>query len=276
MRGLNLKIKLITVLIILFVIVFSGCINFSEKSGPEVREYFENEYIAENDTILRITTTNGAISVISWDGENITMNATKRSRHGYDDLDKAKIIVTEDNNEINIEIQHDQPIRNRAVDLDIKIPKNVTLQSVTSTNGPIEITNTKGDSVLTTTNGPIIAEGIDGYVKASSTNGGIDIKSTTGVDNLITTNGGISAEIFDIINDINIHTTNGGITVYINSTINASIEISTINGDIFVDTSLISVTQESSKYLKGTIGSGGFKIDIQTTNGGIKVYKLVV
>ena len=271
-----MKIKLLTIFLMTILIVtgFSGCIE--EEPGPEVREYFEDEYRLSNDTVLNIITVNGAIYVATWDNENISLNATKRSRYGQDDLDKAEISVKEDNNEITIEIKHDLPIRSRAVDLDIKIPNNVNLKSATSTNGPIEITDTKGDSVLKTTNGHILAEGIDGYIKASTTNGGINVKDTTGVDDLISTNGGISAEISDIRENIDILTTNGGITVYINPTINASIEIKTVNGDISGNTSFITITESTFNSLKGTIGAGGDKIDIETTNGGINIFKLEV
>jgi len=272
-----MKIKLIsTFLIVLFMVVgFSGCIDLvNDKPGPEVRDYFEAEYHATNNTILSISNVNGAINVSSWDGDNITLNATKRSTYGYDDLEKADIIVSENNNEITIEIQHVKPIRSRAVDLNVKIPNNVTVKSASSTNGPVQITNTKGDAVFTNTNGPIIAEGIDGYIKASTTNGNIDIKDTKGVDDLTTTNGGISAEIFDIKDDIDIQSTNGGITIYLNSSINASIEIITTNGDISVYDSIISITESSNKHLKGTIGDGEKKINVKTTNGGINVFRL--
>lgn len=277
MGGKNLENKLFvfTLIVILTLAGFCGCINLNTESpSSEVREYFESEYDANDDTILSVSTVNGAITITSWDGVNISLNATKRSTYGIEDLDKAEIIVTENNNELTIEIQHTQPIRTRAVDLDINIPYNVTVKSASSTNGPIQITDTKGDTVLSNTNGPINIEDIDGYIKASTTNGGIEIKGTTGIDDLTTTNGGITAEIFDIKDDVNIQSTNGGITVYLKSSINASIEIATINGGISVDDALISITESSSKSLKGTIGTGGDTIKIQTTNGDINVYEL--
>lgn len=277
MGGKNLKSKLFvfTLIMILTIVDISGCININTESpSSEVREYFESEYDANDDTILSVSTVNGAITITSWDGVNISLNATKRSTYGIEDLDKAEIIVTENNNEITIEIQHTQPIRTRAVNLDIKIPYNVTIESASSTNGPIQITDTKGDTVLSNTNGPINIEDVDGYIKASTTNGCIEIKGTTGIDDLTTTNGGITAEIFDIKDDVNIQSTNGGISVYIKSTINASIEIATTNGSISVDEALILITESSSKSLKGTIGTGGDTINILTTNGGINVYAL--
>lgn len=263
--------------IILIIIGFSGCIDIGgETPGPEVREYFESEYDASDNTILSVSTVNGAISVTSWIGEKITLNATKRSRYGVDDLKKAEIIVTENSNQITIQIQHSQPIRSRAVDLDIKIPYNIIVKSASSINGPIQITNTKGNVILTTTNGPINVDGVDGYVRASSTNGGIETKGTKGIDDLTTTNGRISAEIFDIQDDVDIQCNNGGITLYIKPTINASIQISTTNGGITVDDAFISVIESLSKSFKGIIGSGGNSINVVTTNGGITINELEI
>jgi hypothetical protein len=253
-----MKIKLIVVAsMILITIALSGCVNVSnDSSGTEVKSYFEDEYDADENTILNVSTVNGAITVTSWNGENIILNATKRTRNGEDDLDNAEIVVTENGNEINIEIQHAQPIESRAVDLDIKIPYNVSVKTVISTNGGISVEN------------------VEGYVRATTTNGAIEIKGTTGIDDILSTNGGITAEIYDIQEDVNIQTTNGGIDLYIKSTLNSSIQITTTNGGIIVGGGFISVTESSSKSFKGTIGSGGNLINIITTNGGIRIYEL--
>jgi len=244
-------------LIILFIMNFTGCINFSgDSSDPEVKSYFENEYTANDNTILSVSTTNGAISITSWDGDTITLNATKRSRYGKDDLDNAKIIVTEDANQISIGIQHSQPINSRAVDLDIKIPNNVSVKSASSTNGAITV------------------EDVEGYIKATTTNGRIDVKGTTGIDDLKTTNGRITAEIFDIQDDVDIQTTNGRITLFIKPTLNASIQIATTNGEITIEGDFITITESSSKSYKGIIGSGGNFINVVTTNGAINIDEL--
>jgi DUF4097 and DUF4098 domain-containing protein YvlB len=263
--------------VILIVIALSGCVDLGvETPGPEVSGFIFSEYDASDNTILSVSTVNGEISITSWSGENISLNATKRSKYGEDDLDKAEIVVSEIGNEIIIEIKHVQPIRSRAVDLDIKIPYNVTVKSASSTNGPIEVTNVKGNIVLTNTNGPIDVEDVDGYVKATTSNGGIDITGTTGVDDLISTNGGISAEIFDIENNVDIQTTNGGVDLYINPTLNSSIQISTTNGGITVVGDFINVTESSFNSFKGTIGSGEYTINVITVNGGIKISELEI
>lgn len=141
-----------------------------------LRNFFNTEYITNNNTTLSVTTVNGEIKITTWDGDNVTLNATKQSRRGYEDLENVEIVVTENNDKIIIEIQQFESIYECAVDLDILVPHSVTVESATSTNGPIQISGTKGNIIILTTNGPITIENVDGYAKASSTNGGIDIQ----------------------------------------------------------------------------------------------------
>lgn len=274
--SLDMKIKtLIVIFIIMLIFVgFCGCFGFTdEEEGPEVKEYFDFDYEVDNETVLRVVNVNGEINIVSWSDDNIFINATKRSKYGYDDLDKAEIRIEENNNIFTIAIIHTEPIRSRAVDLEIKIPYNVTFEYASSTNGAIYISDVKGNPTLSTTNGQISTESINGYVKATSTNGRIDIKNTTGIGDISTVNGRISVEIYDFIDDIKIETTNGKITVYINQTLNANIMISTVNGEITVD-DIIDISESTSKTLEGTIGNGGDTINIKTTNGGIMVFKI--
>jgi len=253
------KVLFAVALLILISVVFSGCINFdSTPPGPEVISYFEDEYDADENSILSVSTVNGKISITSWDGEKIALNATKRSKYGEDDLENAEIVVSENGDEINIEIQHSTPIRSRAVDLVIKIPNNVTVKSVSSTNGAITVEN------------------VDGYVDATTTNGGIEIKGTTGIGNLVSSNGGITAELFDIKEDIDIENTNGGVTLFINPIINASIQISTTNGGITVEGEFITETESTYNSFIGILGSGGNSINVVTTNGGITINELII
>ena len=253
------KVLFAVALLILISVGFCGCINFdSTPAGPEVISYFEDEYDADENSILSVSTVNGLISINSWDGEKIALNATKRSRYGEDDLKNAEIVVSENGDEINIEIQHSSPIRSRAVDLVIKIPNNVTVKFVSSTNGGITVEN------------------VDGYVEATTLNGGIDIIGTTGIGNLVSTNGGISAELFDITEDIDIENTNGGVTLFINPIINASIQISTTNGGITVDGEFITETESTYNSFSGILGNGGNSINVVTTNGGITINELII
>ena len=61
----------------------------------------------------------------------------------------------------------------------------------------------------------------------------------------------------------------------INPALNADLDISTSNGYITIDSDLgliLSLSEE--KHKGGQLGDGGDQIDIHTSNGNIKIYKL--
>ena len=251
---------------------FSGC----TEQGPEVTDYFNGEYEAGDNTVLKVTSVNGQIKINSWEGDTVKLDAIKRSRFDREELEKVEIEVTEGDNEIKIEVKYLDPGDARvSVDMNIKVPDNIIVDYAKTSNGDIQISGTKGDTEASSSNGAIIIDGVDGYVKASTSNGGIDIKGTTGIDDLETSNGAINAEIFDFQKDVDIKTSNGGITVYINPSLDADIEMGTSNGKISVNDVTLALTSSEENYMKGTLGEGGDKLSIKTTNGNVNLNKLV-
>jgi len=261
----------------LVIILMFGICGLSGCLGPKTTDYFDEEYDVTEDTILRVTTFNGQIEVNSWDSETVLLNAIKKSRFGQDELDKAEINVLESENLIEIEAEYvGTRLTTPSVDMNIKVPKNVTVEYIKTSNGAIQINGVKGNISATTSNGAIDIENIDGYVSATTSNGGIEVKDTKGVKDLKTSNGRIYAEIFDFIDDIMISTSNGGIDIFINPLLNADIEMTTSNGQISISGISLNVTNSEDKHIVGKLGQGGNKIDIQTSNGNIYFKKLEV
>jgi len=256
--------------LIMIIIGFTGCL------GPRSTEYFNEDYLVDENTILKVSTINGQIEIIGWDEDNISLNAIKKSNFGRDELDKVKIDVEQKEGEIEIEAYY---IGNRtsqpSVDINIKVPNHVFVDMVSTSNGAIDISDVKGDIVASTSNGGIFIDDVDGYVKASTSNGRIKIEDTTGVFDLTSSNLGIDAEIFDFLDDIEISTSNGGIVLYINPSLNAYLDISTSNGVITIDDNLdLTILLSEDKHKQGQLGEGGNDIDIHTSNGNIKIYEL--
>ena len=161
--------------------------------------------------------------------------------------------------------------------MNIKVPSYVIVDTVSTSNGAIDISDVKGDIVASTSNGGVFIDNVDGYVKASTSNGRIEIKDTEGVMDLTSSNLGINAEIFDFQEDIEISTSNGGITLYINPSLNADLDISTSNGYITIDDNLdLSMSVSEDKNKEGQLGDGGNNINIHTSNGNIKIYELKI
>jgi len=265
------KKLLIVVLTIMILLGLTGCL------GGQYTDYFNKEYETNENTVLKVTTLNGQIEIYNWDDDVISLNAIKKSRISTEELDNIDINVDEYANQIEIEALYiGQRTIQPSVDMNIKIPSYVRVDTLTTSNGAIIIKDVKGNITAHSSNGEINIENVDGYITASTSNGRIDIKSTTGISNLQSSNGVINAEIYDFQGDINISTSNGGITLYINPSLNADIEVETSNGQIVTNGIILSLITNEEKHKIGTLGDGGNKITIKTSNGNINMYELEI
>ena len=226
---------------------------------------------------MKVSTINGQIEINNWDGDTILLNAVKKSRIDKEELDLVEINSIESDNQIEIVAKYvGQRTTIPSVDMNIKVPRNITIDTVITSNGAIQISGIKGDVKSTSSNGGIFIENVDGYVSATTSNGRIEINGTTGIADLATSNGNIEVEIFDFLDDISIETSNGAITVYINSSLNTNIDMTTSNGQIAISGISLNLTLNEVKHKVGELGEGGNSIDIHTSNGNINLRKLEI
>jgi hypothetical protein len=125
-----------------------------------------------------------------------------------------------------------------------------------------------------TVNGGITAEGLGGDVLATTVNGSVRA-SASGVVRGETVNGSLFARLgrADWKGDLSYSTVNGSITVELPEDANAEVSASTVNGGITADFPLSVKGKWGPKSARGTLGSGGRALDLETVNGAIKLRK---
>jgi len=107
-------------------------------------------------------------------------------------------------------------------------------------------------------------------LKVSTVNGDISVKGSRGQVDMSTTNGDINADLYSMAGKVKFATTNGSIEVTIPETLNAALNMRTVNGDL--DFGLpATITKKSKREITATLGQGGSPIEIETTNGSISV-----
>jgi DUF4097 and DUF4098 domain-containing protein YvlB len=244
------------VLGLMVISAFSGCI---EDTGDKiVSQSFNGEYNTNQNTSLKVTNSNGDVKINTYDGNTVKLDAEKKISETHEDqLDKTEINVTEENNEIIIETIYLEPeITRVTVNMDITVPDYVNVESVQSSNGDVTIKN------------------VEGYVSASSSNGDVEVRGTTGVSDVSSSNGHVTVEVFDFLEDISISSSNGNVIVYILSTLNATIDMQTSNGDVSVSGITLDKSLDEDKHVTGTLNGGGYKIYIHSSNGDVELKKL--
>jgi len=133
-------------LIIMVAIFFIGALSGCFSSKDVAIDYFNGEYEVNDETILQVVSFNGQIEITSWEGNIISMNATKKSEYGQNELDLIDINVIESSNKIEIESEYlgTNPSK-PSVDMNIKVPHNVIIERIQTTNGGILISEVNGD-----------------------------------------------------------------------------------------------------------------------------------
>src|SRR3954469_3092983 len=124
-----------------------------------------------------------------------------------------------------------------------------------------------------TENGGISAEDIQGTMNFQATNGGIHLSDVGGTVRARTTNGGVAANLSGKTwqgQGLDLQTTNGGATVYVPRGYNAQLETGTTNGGMQVDFP-ITVRGSLRRHISTRLGSGGPRLRVVTTNGGVHI-----
>jgi len=89
------------------------------------------------------------------------------------------------------------------------------------------------------------------------------------------TNGSIHLDLNEITGDIKAGTTNGSVELRLGGSINAEFDAHSTNGSITIDFPVTVQGEISRRHVRGRIGSGGPAIEVGTTNGSIRVLKML-
>ncbi len=198
-------------------------------------------------------------------GESVEVVAEKSVRAASveaakDALNRIEIqeSVSPDNVKIETKVQRSTGSffggMNQEVHYKVKVPPALEVR-VTTVNGGIELSGLKGRVTAEATNGGVRARDVSGPIDASTTNGGVEVELTR-----VTESGA------------KLGCTNGGIKLTLPSDAKATISARITNGGINTSGVNIETTGENSRRrLDGRMNGGGPRIDIEGTNGGIRI-----
>ncbi|HKS38625.1 MAG TPA: DUF4097 family beta strand repeat-containing protein [Verrucomicrobiae bacterium] len=225
----------------------------------EVREEFHQTYPLNKQGRVHLENVNGNVRVITWDREEIKLDATKRAKK-QEHLDEVKIEVDAKPDRIRIKTKHPDSKTRRdknnstSVEYTLTVPRSCHLDGVSTVNGGIEIEKVSGDVKANSVNGQVKAVGLSGDVALS------------------TVNGSVKASFAELKKDASLKSVNGGVTITLPPEANADVSASTLHGGISSDFSLKTKKHfPVGQNLDGKLGEGGPRIEMSTVNGGIRI-----
>lgn len=261
MRHLRQRLAVAACVPVLLTAV-AGCdIVTSDLPARESVEW-RRTYDLQPDGRVEVINVNGRIDVTPSTGNTVEIVALKTARGASPEaaretLERIQIVEAATADALRIETRLPRGggflTRGGEVRYTVKVPRASHLQ-VRTTNGGIEVSGVEGRVDAETTNGAIRARGVGGPIEASTTNGGVEVALTRVAD------GGVKLDC-----------TNGGIRLELPSSARATISARVTNGGIDAGGLPLDVTESSRQRLQARLNGGGPSIEIEGTNGGIKI-----
>jgi DUF4097 and DUF4098 domain-containing protein YvlB len=227
----------------------------SVKAAKEQDEFRQTYNLAAGGAIA-LSNINGAIHVQVWDEPRVEVYALKTGS-SKERLDAVKIEVNAQANLIDIKTIYPRGNHNDnvAVEYWLKVPRNANLSNITSVNGSIEVAD------------------MEGRVNAETVNGSITIAGSSSAIAANTVNGSIKATLYNLSTSepSKFQTVNGSLTLFLPDNLNADVEAETTNGHINADYPVNVTGSLVGKHMKGRIGAGGARLNLETVNGSINL-----
>ena len=252
----------IGVLLLPLGLLLAGCDLSLGHLTARATDEWSRSYPLEAGGEIRIVNTNGKIEIEGTDGSTVEVKAEKIARGATDTAAREllpRIVIKEDikPDRVSLETERMSGIMIGAafeVRYHVRAPKGAVV-NVTTTNGGIGLTALSGKIIAHTTNGGVTAKELTGGIEARSTNGGVSIDfAQLGTER------------------VSARTTNGGVTIMLPDSAKADVTARCTNGGIIVSPDLtLAVTEQSRRRLEGRLNGGGTSIDLQTTNGGVRI-----
>jgi hypothetical protein len=237
----------------------AACLNIGPLPGRASDEWSRTYPLTAGGEV-RIVNVNGRIDVANSAGGSVEVRVV-RIAHGVTDqaagelLQRISIRQDVQPDRVSIETDRIPGIMIGAryeVQYSVKIPAGAAVNAVT-------------------TNGAVTLTGLSGPVTARATNGTVTGKDLRGSVQARTTNGAVNVELAAVADKVALGTTNGGVILTLPDTARADLSASVTNGGINVSGLNLEVSEQSRRRLEGRLNGGGAKIELRTTNGGIRI-----
>lgn len=217
---------------------------------------------------LEVKGVNGAIEAYPASGDRVEVVAVKKGRR--DDPARVRIEVVEHAGGVTLCAVY--PSRSRpnecrpgsrgrlgaerndvSVDFALRVPAGIALTART-VNGRVEV------------------EDLTGPVSAHTVNGSVQVATSERAE-ARTVNGSIDVEMGSASwsEPISLETVNGSVTVTLPADVNAEVRASSVNGRVSTEFPLEVPRTWHGGRARGTLGSGGSSLDVETVNGSIRI-----
>jgi len=248
----------------------NGNFSFDIASGKAV-DTWSRTYKVPATGRFELINVNGRITAEPTDGAEVIVEGHRTAKARSDDAAKellAKLEIREEVGDSTVRVESRPPrlsgFSGHEIEWTIKVPKGVILD-LRTTNGGVRLNNLSNEIHAKTTNGGVKGANITpSVIEASAVNGGVEFELGSPLD---------------ATDSVDMETVNGGVELSLPSESKATIAARCVNGGVKVEGLEIAKEQQDNDFerrrrLNGTMNGGGAKVNMSTTNGGVRLLRV--
>ena len=241
-------------------------------ASGKATDTWSRTYTVEQGGRFELINVNGRITAEATDGKEVVVEGKRTAKGRSDEAAKemlAKLEIREEVGGSSVRVESRPPrmsgFGGHEIEWTVKVPKGIIVD-------------------FRTTNGGVRMNGLSGEIHAKTTNGGVKGTNLV-VDSLEASvvNGGVEIELgapLDSTDTVELTTVNGGVTFGLPTESKATISARAVNGGVRAAEELKIQREdegnerESRRRLTGTMNGGGAKVNVSTTNGGVRLSQI--
>jgi len=248
-----------TSLRLLFLALVAGT---TIAASAKVTEKFAQTYPLDAHGQIRLENVNGSVEIVAWDKAEVSLEAEKSAKN-EDALSRMHLKIESTPTRLAIKTEHEKAWKfwdnaNAQVHYKLMVPAGVSLEKIDVVNSNVHITGVKGALNIDTVNGSIDAKDLSGPGKFDTVNGSITVAYST-----------LPAHA----DEISLDTVNGSCTLKLPASAGFTLDADTVNGHVSCDFP-ITLAKSGKHDLRGTVGTGGPNVELDSVNGSLTVAKV--
>jgi DUF4097 and DUF4098 domain-containing protein YvlB len=236
------------------------------------QETFDKRFPLSDGGTVSLENVNGDVTIEVWENSEVWVQAVK-SASSPELLEGLKINIDASSSAVRIDTEYPSNRRSEREDHEHAKRERGRHSKVEYT---LTVPRTAVIDDVELVNGNLLIVGVEGGMEAETVNGNIVVRDGAGDASLSTVNGGIElhADRFGYGESIDLETVNGTLDLYLAASAGAEIRAESVNGKLSND---FGIEVHKGKYvgsdLKGSIGGGGARVNLDTVNGSITVHR---
>jgi hypothetical protein len=261
-QRVNRSFHLVTRKALSLIAFFAAALSFN--ASADITETIERQFAFDSNGRIQLSNVNGNVTFTACSCDQVSLTA-KIIASSQETRDRISIEIDESRDNLRIKTRYKDNHNNSRnhgyseVIYTLSVPNDVRLDDINLVNGDLDIRGVTGELHADLVNGQLYSDGLTATTRVNMVNGNMDIR----FGNLANAS------------RVTLESVNGNINLYLPSGSNATIDAETVSGRISNDFGMEVIKHRFvGSSMKGTIGSGSARIDLENVNGRIAVNSL--